>query len=560
MNKDLLTPYATYPSAAPGMSMVRPPRLEYRKAVLLLTAVFTLLRLVLAAVIELGNDESYYWLYTRYLQWNYFDHPPLVALWGWLFTGGGLLGQGEVAVRLGGIVGAALATWCMYRTTATLYNEKAGWYAAILYNTSLYAGIVAGMLIMPDSPQMICWTFSLWMFARIITGAGNWRNWLLFGLGAGLCIMSKVHGVFLWGGVGLYLLLHQRSWLAQPRVYAAAALTLLVASPILFWNLDYDFVTYRFHSERVVVKGWVLNWQSFVEELWGQVFFNNPVNVALALVALLGVRRYLRRWWPRYSFLLYMALPLIGVLFYLSLFRTVYPHWSGPAYVSLIPLSATWLVRASGKAAPARRWLVAALAAALLFMSGWPVVLRYFPGTWGSKQDRVLGTGDVSLDRYGWEAAGKTFASYYQKQVAAGRIPQGTPLVAATWWGAHVEYYFARPAKAPMIGLGTLQQTHHYLWTNVIRKPQAAFGRAYCIVPSDEFYDPAKAFALYYRSVSPIATINLNRGGKPARRFFVYRLQGWRRLLPVPPPIREDREWVEEAKAAAIKVFRKDEP
>lgn len=536
------------------------PRLASRKAVWLLMAVFTGLRLVLAALVELGNDESYYWLYTRYLQWNYFDHPPLVALWGWLFTGGGLLGQGEVAVRLGGIAGAALATWCMYRTAATLYNETAGWYAAILYNTSLYAGIVAGLLIMPDSPQMVCWTFSLWMFARIVTGGNTWRNWLLFGLGAGLCIMSKVHGVFLWGGVGLYLLLHQRKWLARPQVYAAALLTLAIASPILFWNFDYDFVTYRFHSERVVVTGWVLNWQSFLAELWGQFFFNNPVNVLIALAALLGVGRHLRRWWPRYSFLLYMALPLIGVLLYLSLFRTVYPHWSGPAYVSLIPLSAVWLVRASRKKALARRWLVAALAAALLFMCGWPLVLRFYPGTWGNRQPATLGSGDVSLDRFGWEACGKAFAVYYQGQVAAGRIPVGTPLVAATWWGAHVEYYFARPAQAPMIGLGSLQQTHHYLWTNVIRKPATAFGQAFCIIPSDEYYDPVRAFAAYYQNVVPLARISLHRGGKPARHFFVYRLQGWRRLLPVPPPIKEDREWVEEARAAAKKVFRKKQP
>lgn len=559
MNKDMLAPYTAFPPATFGNVVLRKPAPAYNKAVLLLIACFTLMRLALACVVELGNDEAYYWLYTRYLQWNYFDHPPLVGVWGWLFTGGGLLGQGELAVRLGSIAGAAIATCCLYRATATLYNEQAGWYAAVLYNTSLYAGIVAGLLIMPDSPQMICWTFSLWMFARIAIGGNTWRNWLLFGLGAGLCIMSKVHGVFLWGGVGLYILLHQRHWLAQPKVYGAALITALVASPILFWNLDYDFVTYRFHSERVVVKGWVLNWQSFFEEIWGQVFFNNPVNVVLSITALVRFRKHMRRWWPRFSFLVYMALPLIVVLLYLSLFRTVYPHWSGPAYVSLLPLSATWLVRFSKKAQWFTKWLKAAVVAALLFMAGWPVLLYYFPGTWGSKDVVALGNDDVSLDRYGWAAAGKVFAQYYRKEVAAGRIQSGTPLVCATWWGAHVEYYFARPAAAPMIGLGTLQQTHHYLWTNVIRKPVTDFSQAFCIVPSDEYYDPAVAFGPYYHNVAPLVKVTLRRGGKVARHFYVYKLSGWRKRLPVPPPIKEDREWMAEAAAAAGKALRKSQ-
>jgi len=36
--------------------------------------------MLVAYSLELGNDEVYYQTYAQHLQWNYFDHPPMVAL------------------------------------------------------------------------------------------------------------------------------------------------------------------------------------------------------------------------------------------------------------------------------------------------------------------------------------------------------------------------------------------------------------------------------------------------------------------------------------------------
>src|SRR5512136_552597 len=44
-----------------------------------LIAAFTLLRIVLAAVLPLTPQEAYYWLWSRHLAWSYFDHPPLAS-------------------------------------------------------------------------------------------------------------------------------------------------------------------------------------------------------------------------------------------------------------------------------------------------------------------------------------------------------------------------------------------------------------------------------------------------------------------------------------------------
>src|SRR5689334_17922432 len=73
---------------------------SYRKKLFTLIAVFSAVRLILAFVAELGNDEAYYWLYSQYWQWNYFDHPPMVAVWIRIFTANLALEQYEGFLRL----------------------------------------------------------------------------------------------------------------------------------------------------------------------------------------------------------------------------------------------------------------------------------------------------------------------------------------------------------------------------------------------------------------------------------------------------------------------------
>jgi len=52
---------------------------SYKKKVLILIAAIGIFRLIIAFTVQLGNDESYYWLYSQHLKTNYFDHPPMVA-------------------------------------------------------------------------------------------------------------------------------------------------------------------------------------------------------------------------------------------------------------------------------------------------------------------------------------------------------------------------------------------------------------------------------------------------------------------------------------------------
>ena len=56
-----------------------------------------ILGLIQSRATELLDDEAYYWVYSKFLDWGYFDHPPLVAL---LIKMGYSIFQNELGVRL----------------------------------------------------------------------------------------------------------------------------------------------------------------------------------------------------------------------------------------------------------------------------------------------------------------------------------------------------------------------------------------------------------------------------------------------------------------------------
>ncbi len=500
----------------------------YKSKVLRLIGIATIIRCIVATGIELGNDEVYYWTYSQHLQWNYFDHPPMVALWIRLFTVNLWLEGNELFVRLGSIISAAICTWLLYKTTSAIHSQKSGWYAACLYTASIYATIIAGVFIMPDSPQMLFWCLCLYLLAGIYRQPKSWSLWILFGFSTGLCLMSKVHAVFVPLGLVLFMVFQQRNWFLLPQVYVAALLAAAVASPILLWNISNDFITYRFHSERVSVDAFKINTSGFLREVFGQFAYNNPFNVVLTGAALLAWKRKALARNKIISIYLFIALPMIGILLFVALFRNTFPHWSGPAYVSLLPLTGIYLTTMKRPVLmPAQlRW---ALSTILFAIVAGLALIHFYPGTLGKKTRDRLGAGDFTLDLYGWQQAGEAFAKIYNQQKSAGIIEEGTPVVNYKWFpAAHQDYYFCRPLGIELIGIGSLLDLHHYSWSNRWRSPKALLAKAFCIVPSNLKDDVLVRYADYYRNMKLVATIEQRRSGVACRYFSVYRLEEWK--------------------------------
>jgi hypothetical protein len=90
-------------------------------------------RVFLSAYLGLTPDEAYYWLWSRFPDWSYFDHPPLTA---WLIWGStALLGPTPLAVRLPAHVCLGLALLLVAAAGRDLAGRnQAGWAAALRFS------------------------------------------------------------------------------------------------------------------------------------------------------------------------------------------------------------------------------------------------------------------------------------------------------------------------------------------------------------------------------------------------------------------------------------------
>ena len=344
-----------------------------KKTVIILLAVSTVIRCLLAGWIELGTDEAYYWVFAKYPDWSHFDHPGMV---GWviqLFTLN-LWFDSEFFVRLASAVFMTFNTWVMYRIGRELKDEATGLWSALLYTASVYAFVITGVFILPDTPLSLFWSLAFWMFVKYLNDSTSLRggmtkankHLLLAGLFIGLAILSKYTGVFLWFGFLLYILCFDRKQFKNPWLYVSVVITALCCLPIVIWNAQNGFVSFLFHSDRVSFWG-PLHPAGFFTEAGGEFLYNNPVNFILAILAIgAAFRKKLPVNIKQQRFILITALPFIGLFLLSSLTRPTLPHWSGPAYILLIPLSAIWLNTVDLR--KARRTVVSALGILVLIL------------------------------------------------------------------------------------------------------------------------------------------------------------------------------------------------
>ncbi|MBC7587201.1 MAG: glycosyltransferase family 39 protein [Chitinophagaceae bacterium] len=507
--------------------------MSYKKKIALLIALSTLIRTIIANAIELGNDEVYYWTYALHLQYNYFDHPPLVGLLIKLTTANLAL-HTELFVRLGAIASAAICTWLIFKIGSFISNERTGWFAALLYTSSLYSSIIVGTFILPDSPQMIFWLWGILLLFKIKyvneKGKTSTKYWLLFGLVTGLCIMSKVHGVFLWGAVGLYALFIDSKWLLKKEMYLAFLVTLIIISPIAIWNIQNNFITYTYHGNRINLNGGGFNTESFGREIMGSFFYNNPINFVLIWISLFSIKK-VKYNKGNIQLLMLIGLPLILVLIGISMLRDTFPHWSGPGYTALILIASLFLDQ---KKSSLHQSLPKVLKASLILVFTVAVagigIIKFYPGTLSTNKGNNLGDGDFTLDMYGWKETGTKIDSLFRADVANGSMPINAPIVVNKWFpAAHIDFYVAAATHRTTYAIGELFDLHHYQWLNKYKPVLNKGDDAYFIMPSNNFNeDNINYYKQRFDSVYAPATIPIYRNKKLCKQVFIYKMKGYK--------------------------------
>lgn len=504
-----------------------------RKGLIILIVTSFMIRAFLAFWLEFGNDEVYYTLFARFPDWSHFDHPPMI---GWLMqiTTLNTLLNHEFFYRLSSLVFMTINTLLIFNIAKSIRNERAGLYAAILYNTSVYSAIITGIFILPDTPQNLLWILTILLVLNVFTSDPDnkqaKRKLLLAGFTIGLGMISKYTSIFLWLSILTYILLFDRRWFRITALYYALLISFLCVIPVLYWNISNDFVSFGFQTGRIVWNG-NLRFDYFITELAGGILYNNPVNYILFFVMIIALFR--KKFMPEKPYsrlLLLLSLPMIIVFLFFSLFRATLPHWSAPAYNALIILAALWLdsiavFRNDQKKIPWVLKLSVALIAIIIVFGSLQIKYGILPSKTEPEYHRI-GSNDISMDMYGWRELKSTFEKTKNRLVAEGKMKPDCAIIGENWFPlADFDFYVACPLGMKAFAIGSLDKIHKYHWINKVSGGLQLGNDYYYLTTSRDYKHPEQIFPQMFSQIIPSDTITIDRNGSTVKRVFVFLLK-----------------------------------
>jgi 4-amino-4-deoxy-L-arabinose transferase-like glycosyltransferase len=218
-------------------------------AVVALIVAMTVLRVIYASVIDLRTDEAYYWTWSKENVLCFLDHPPMIA---WFIRfGTAIFGDSNFGVRFAGIV-AMLATQLLLADIVrrVTHDVRAIVLAVLLPEAALYYGLLMAK-VAPDVALIPFAVAMVWALIRL-TESGDGRWWLAAGVFAGLSLLSKFTAVMFIPAVAAFMLVPswRWRWLFSPYPWAAALIAVVLFLPVLVWNYQHDWASFKFQFVR----------------------------------------------------------------------------------------------------------------------------------------------------------------------------------------------------------------------------------------------------------------------------------------------------------------------
>ena len=174
------------------------------------------------------------------------------------------------------------------------HDWRAVVFALLMPEAALYYGLLMAK-VAPDTALIPFAVAMIWSLVRLAE-SGDLRWWLAAGVFGGLSLLSKFTGIMLVPAVLAFMLVPD--WrlrqLRSPYPWVAALIAIVIFSPVLIWNYQHDWATFRFQSVRATTSyGLSLRtFGDFIGLQWGLVGFVlfPVVLVGVALTAWRGYR------------------------------------------------------------------------------------------------------------------------------------------------------------------------------------------------------------------------------------------------------------------------------
>ncbi len=287
-----------------------------------------LLNLVQAAFTDILFDEAYYWYFAKDLDWGYFDHPPMMALFikisGWLL-------HGELGVRFFAPFLYAGTLWLIWKMINHPQKASYVWlFCTLALATPLFTAY--GFFLLPDTPLLFFSAWFLYLFQQFKTRKTFVLS-LLMAIAMAAIMYSKYHGILLIGAV----ILANLSVLKSSKFWLAGILAILLYVPHLHWLYETDFVTLEYHLTQRAKTEFKIG--RIFEYLGGQLIVLGLVFVVYYWAWIKSVKQ---TWFLKTCF--WIVTLYLGFFFLNSFNRNAQAQWTIVAIIPLIILCFHFLV------------------------------------------------------------------------------------------------------------------------------------------------------------------------------------------------------------------------
>lgn len=486
-----------------------------------------ILRGLFNVTVPLTGEEAYYWMWSRYPDLCYFDHPPLIAWMIRITTG--IFGHSVFAVRISALLSNSLTAVIIFFGTWRITGDRvvAAWAGGFFLVAVFFAAMAT--LAIPDTYLFFLWSLTLWLTMEA-TREGRSFLWVAVGAAMGLCMLAKFHAVLLVLSILSYLLLsgRQRKQFRSGWLYLGASIAALFTLPILIWNIREGWPTFTFQlsSRQHYILGnpvYLLEMFTSPFALTGMIIF--PLSLAGAVW---GLRKGFREQKDDLLFLsISFILPYMFFLL-LSIFIKIDSQWSAPAFLSGIVLAA--MLGAALMRNPARpRWQqrilplalkinIAVLAIAYVV----PLLLLLFPDLIPRNmilvkhRHRKFNTSKIG-ELYGWQEIGK----HLKDEITLLGGPQHAFIFARTGWctASNFCFYSGGEADAFIFDHPPADGHQFFIWE---RKADPK-GMNAVVISGKEKYINLDFLQAYFERAERLPDLVVARGGHEQQRFFLAR-------------------------------------
>lgn len=283
---------------------------------------WTALNIIQACTLEIHADEAYYWLYSKFLDWGYFDHPPMVAVF---IRIGDSIVHSEFGVRMMTVLASTVSLYLLWLIVKK-YAVEAKWFILLVSGTFIFH--IYGFMTTPDAPLFLFTVLFYYIYQRYIDD--DKPKWvLLLALIIACLLYSKYHGVLLIA----FTMLANVKLLQRPAFWAIVVISAMLYIPHILWQVNHGYpsITYHLFEQSTDHYDWAQTYTYFP----GQLLLAGPLVGWFVFYNAFSTR-------IRDPFTRCLAVNCIGtfLFFFLSSIRgEVQPQWTLIGFAPLVMLA-----------------------------------------------------------------------------------------------------------------------------------------------------------------------------------------------------------------------------